>query len=405
MGAFSKALKDTQYLQPLAQSLIQYKQRMQEAEGRKQLLEIMQNAQKQTQEDFTSTPEVRQNVNPFEVAPTNKVDPTVTQPVVTPDYPFTPRNIAPTSRANVPPITTNSVNDPATEITKQAFDPKTNPKDYETARTKAFTNIYDAYQKGLTNKNVDPQKLGALVDLFTKTNIPEAPKTGTIVERDKEKDYYYKDPYTGKETLQIQGTGKKQDTQDYELDEKTGEPKEYKLSNGQFAYKKITKDNTGKIIKTEFDKLSFEPKGTSVTIINPNENKAKVIQGISEVTRMKDLIASGKPFGKDGKIKVTINNKTYTGTPEQLRLDLVDKIKSEYKGYAWELLADQGFAGVYDDYILPLAEVDKNGVNKLAKYDFDQWLEYTNVQRGKKGEPPLEDPKGILRASYNLYRE
>ena len=190
MGAFSKALKEAQYLQPLSQSIMNYSQKMKEEEGRKQLFGLMQNLQNQNKELFTPT-DAGTTRSTWEQTPVTNA-PVVNQPPMQgPQLPFNPRVLPnPNDLGDVQPKGMEPINNKPqapeipiegniqTEVLgdyKPAFNPQTNPQDYNTAKQKAFSKIFETYQKGLTNENIDPQKLNALIDMYSKTGIPQAP--------------------------------------------------------------------------------------------------------------------------------------------------------------------------------------------------------------------------------------
>jgi hypothetical protein len=396
MGAFSKALKNAQYLQPLAQSLVQYKQRMQEDEGRKQLLAIIQRLPEKSNEYFQRQEEQKATFEPnLEVQ--NRMDAIRTK---RPQYPDGITNNVegiPTSQGTTPikPPTQVAVNQIGEN--KPAYDPSTNSSDYRTYLGKIMPEVANAITEGLTNKNIDPQTLMALTDVFTKFGMPQAPPTSTIEKWSPEDNVYLNTQ--GKLTPIQTGTGKTQDYSEYEknLD---GTLKTYTNPEGGIEYNKITySGKTGKVIKEDREQLPRKPVGNFITnnIINPADNLGKLTEGYSAVDRLKQIIENAKPNEKTGKIRIKVDGRDYYDTPKNLRTNLVDKEKSKYKGYARELLFNARFENVYE-------KMEKFGAENLAKYDFDTFLEKLNEQQVKKGLQLISDPNGVLETAYNFYR-
>jgi len=179
MGAFSKALKDAQYLMPLSQSLVNYKKQQDEMEGRKKLLELMDQMTQYSQEQMkpqyqnVSTPDKGQ----FEVAPNSLLEGvmrggqnniTPVQPEQVPlqgEKPFTsvrrPEILAPGQvQQNVDKVET--------------FNPQKNPGDYRTATNDIKGKFSQIIGKYALDPNVSPEQLNQVLQL-TQMGIPSAP--------------------------------------------------------------------------------------------------------------------------------------------------------------------------------------------------------------------------------------
>jgi len=259
MGAFSKALKDAQYLMPLSQSLVNYKKQQDEMEGRKKLLELMDQMTQYSQEQMkpqyqnVSTPDKGQ----FEVAPNSLLEGvmrggqnniTPVQPEQVPlqgEKPFTsvrrPEILAPGQvQQNVDKVET--------------FNPQKNPGDYRTASNDIKGKFSQIIGKYALDPNVSPEQLNQVLQL-TQMGIPSAPIGTSTIERDPKKDLYSVDE-NGKQTLL-----KKGESPDKNTWTKLGEG-----SIGGVDYAWMRNYSTGEVEKFPLGKT--QPKGTSVTVDN-----------------------------------------------------------------------------------------------------------------------------------------
>lgn len=198
-GAFSRALKDNQYLKPLADSLLAYKQKLDEQEGRKKLLAIMDQLGNTTNHSFQiqggGTSNVPSNIGGSNL-PYNPINPAQNiqqenipdlqnklgtqtqglnlnvpnQPEVSP---VLPSNILPFSNRDKRP----DIVKPLTPVVKQptTFDPKNNTGDYRQATDEIRSSFADILSKAILDPTIDTAKLDQVIKL-AEQKIPSAPE-------------------------------------------------------------------------------------------------------------------------------------------------------------------------------------------------------------------------------------
>lgn len=206
MGAFSKALKDAQYLQPLSQSLVNYKKKQDEARGRQALLELMdslnqtrnQSYQTQYGDQISYTPS-RQNESPTGNVP--NVDSGITENIAknniannmlagqkplqipnntTPELPFNRvgnRNIT-NQQPNIIPTPKLSGDELSSLKTDkvETFNPSMNPADYRKATDNMRGKFSEIIGRYAQDPNISPEQLNQVLQL-TQMGIPSAPVT------------------------------------------------------------------------------------------------------------------------------------------------------------------------------------------------------------------------------------
>ena len=169
MGAFSKALKDAQYLKPLADSLSEYKQRLDEQKGREALMQMMDTINKQQNQLFTDG-QTTKPANDFEVKPQSggtfsNLAPQMTEMGTEKPYntPQRPQILQP-----------GQTQDPG--FTYEAYNPTTNPAHYKQAVDKRNQLFSKLVPELIANKNVDPNQLNQMLQI-SQLGIPSAPFT------------------------------------------------------------------------------------------------------------------------------------------------------------------------------------------------------------------------------------
>ena len=402
MGAFSRALKDAQYLQPLSQAILNYKQKQQEEEGRKQLFAIMQelqNKEKQYSQPITQdvfTPDKGQ----FEVAPKSLLEGVMrggSQNTITPEgkTAFTDKNTIPlqpnqvTPELPYTPKTRPEILKPG-EIQQnmnkvETYNPAKNPADWNTYQNKMRPEISKVFTTMLTNPNIDQAKALQLADVFTKFGMQQAPVKPDVDYKEVDGNLLKINKTSGEVIPVYQ---KKQANEDKEISTYTGE------DNYQYTTMK-RKDGTTYEIKST--NTVRQPKGNnvSVSIINPSDNLGKLTEGYSKIDGIKQQIEQATPNAK-GEIKINVDGREHKGTPKKLRL-LINEEKTKYKRYAREMLFDQGYEKVY-------SKITDFGAERLKKYDFNQFMEMINDDQRKSGLPEITDPDGVLKTAYDYYR-
>jgi len=176
MGAFSKALKDAQYLMPLSQSLVNYKKQQDEMEGRKKLLELMDSMNQISQTEMKTR---SAGLEPSTWEQNSPISKFTQQPIQGPqlsEIPFSPRTIpGDPNRPIAPNIPTDG--NIQTEVLgdyKPEFNPQKKPGDYTKARDNIKGKFSQIIGKYALDPNVSPEQLNQVLQL-TQMGIPSAP--------------------------------------------------------------------------------------------------------------------------------------------------------------------------------------------------------------------------------------
>lgn len=178
-GAFSKALKENLFLQPVAQAILDYKKRMDEIEGRKKLMQLMDTVNKTVDKNYAQIPEQKASyldkgfLNPVsqngvDTAPTNQLN---EQPL-----PFNLRTNVPQSDPNLQTPDVFSQLNSKVKIGENiaGFDPVNNPEDRRTAEDRTRSSFADLMKNYILDPTVDQTKLAQIIEL-AKSRVPSTP--------------------------------------------------------------------------------------------------------------------------------------------------------------------------------------------------------------------------------------
>lgn len=210
MGAFSKAIKDAQYLQPLSQSLVNYKKKQDEAKGRQQLLTMLDQMNRVKQQNLqprnagfepstweqtpsnnivqpnaqnniapTSTPELPYNPNRWMNSQVNTVANMDVQPRPMESGGFTNsiQNNQPIGKPEAPPIPIEgNINTEVLGDYKPEYDPSKNPGDYRTATNNIRGKFSEIIGRYAQDPNITPEQLNQVLQI-TQMGMPTAPVT------------------------------------------------------------------------------------------------------------------------------------------------------------------------------------------------------------------------------------
>lgn len=282
-GSIARILKDAQYLEPLANSILAYKQKLEEAEGKKELIKAIDDFNNYYNKQYRGGQQVNQ---PTVNVPTVTGDTTVPNTEVPQSLPFDKyfktdnskglgslNNQAPTdnmpitagifhklfSNNPIPPQQTNIQSQ--TDTQQQGYDPSKNPADYIDFKDKMKIKAADILEKYMFDPRIKPEHLKAALDIINMKmpNEPYVPK----IEHQTSNDFLFSFDEKGRQIGAPQQT-KIKDSNGWKYDRDA--------SNNPIVY-----TTGGKQYLRESDgiseKIHFLPEGQKIIIDNKDMNE------------------------------------------------------------------------------------------------------------------------------------
>lgn len=375
-GAIAEALKNAQYLAPLAESLRRYKAEQDYQQGLKNLFQLMTQLQRNTTKNFRQTQEpsvwtqdTAENNIPFiRFSPEssgetiNQTTPTSGQGQQTEQRTEQNPLSLITNRgegkinAGTPPVRPEIEikESPEYEVLGNIRDPRIQPGAYKTALDKTKQDIFRIMVQGLSDKNIDPERLTSLLQIYQSTlpSAPYIPKKetkqigdyaytfdgqGNIIAKERVKEEEFKD--------YLRGPYKHRDTDTYWL---------YDVKNREGV-------DTG---------IPYDPNEGRAIINTGDETKPldtyKFIEGIN--------IARGKITEIDQALKNPNKYSKYYYNGREVRAEELGALKKRYEG---ELKA------YTDSMIEYLEEYRYSGIKGLVN---ELWNEIKDVKPDEVGE-------------------